>query len=91
MASSFLTALGMTDMIEADLDAYVARAIALAQDAPARARLRARLAEARETSDLFKVETLARRLEAAYRAMWSAWVGGRAKSSRIGQSGRSSP
>jgi predicted O-linked N-acetylglucosamine transferase (SPINDLY family) len=76
MAESFLSTLGMAELICPDMDAYVARAIELARDAAARETLRAKLAVALDASPLFKTERFARHLESAYRAMWRRHVAG---------------
>jgi protein O-GlcNAc transferase len=70
VTASLLTALDMTDCILPDLDAYTATAIALAQDRPRLAALRARLAQNRITQPLFHTHRFVCDLERAYRAMW---------------------
>jgi predicted O-linked N-acetylglucosamine transferase (SPINDLY family) len=53
VAASLLHTLGLDELVCNDFDTYVARATALAQQAGARAELRARLAQATATSPLF--------------------------------------
>lgn len=53
VSASLLHTLGLDELICADLDDYVARAVALGRDAGARTALRARLAEAIRTAPLF--------------------------------------
>jgi predicted O-linked N-acetylglucosamine transferase (SPINDLY family) len=70
---SLLAGLGLEEYVAADIDRYVARAVALAQ-APAalnalRGTLRARMA----ASALCDGPRFARAVEAAYRQMWRTW------------------
>ena len=63
MAGSLLSALGLSDLIAADDDDYVAKAIAIGRDASAAAMLRQRLALARDRSPVFDMARFARDLE----------------------------
>lgn len=65
MATSLLAAIGMPEMAVADLDSYVARAVALARDPAAMAALRAHLAGDAWARTLGDAEGFTRRLEAA--------------------------
>ena len=67
MATSLLTAVGMPDCIAADMDDYVARAVAFAQDRERHAALKRRLAGDVWTRTLGDAAGFARRLEDAYR------------------------
>jgi predicted O-linked N-acetylglucosamine transferase (SPINDLY family) len=78
VTASLLTALDLSDCILPDLDAYTATAIALAQDPPRLATLRARLAQNRITQPLFQTHRFVRNLERAYRAMWQRHATGQA-------------
>lgn len=69
VAASFLTALDLPELIAPDADAFVARAIALAQAPEARAALRAKLEAAVATRLPFDSPRMARQVEAAFRAM----------------------
>lgn len=69
VAASFLTALGLPELIASDADTFVARAIELAGDASARAGLRAKLAAAMETRIPFDSPRMARHVESAFRTM----------------------
>jgi predicted O-linked N-acetylglucosamine transferase (SPINDLY family) len=69
VAASFLTALGLPELIAADAPAFVARAIDLAGDASARAALRTKLDAAVASRPPFDAPTMARHVEAAFRTM----------------------
>jgi predicted O-linked N-acetylglucosamine transferase (SPINDLY family) len=69
VGASLLHAVGMPDLIAADLAGYKALALALAADPARRAALRARLVAARDTAPLFDAAGFARGLEKAYRHM----------------------
>lgn len=71
VAASLLHAVGTPELVCADTAAYVGRVVALAQDAPARAALRRRLAAARDQAPLFDAARFARDLEALYARMWA--------------------
>lgn len=65
VGASLLTALGMPELIAADVEAYVAKAVNLATDSAALAALKERLGQAVETSAVFDPTAFARSLEAA--------------------------
>ncbi len=68
-SASALAALGLADLIAADLDDYRERAVRLATDPVALAGVRARLAAARTAAPLFDMAARVRELEAAFGAM----------------------
>jgi protein O-GlcNAc transferase len=68
-----LTALGLTDFIAPDLEAYVALAVAKASDVTALARLRANLRQRVSASAFGDCARYTRAVEAAYREMWRRW------------------
>lgn len=68
------TALRMPELIAESWDDYVAKAVALAQDIPALAELRSRVRPAFDAS-VYRDEALcARNMEAAFTAMFDAWL-----------------
>ncbi len=69
VGASLLTAIGLPELIATDTADYIRRAVALARDAPARARLRVHLSGPGRLSPLFDTIATTRALEAAYRAM----------------------
>jgi protein O-GlcNAc transferase len=69
VAASLLTAVGLPQLICSDVDAYVAKVVALARDADERTRLRAHLEGPGRASSLFDTLGTTRALEAAYLAM----------------------
>lgn len=73
MGTSFLSVLGLHDLIAATPDEYVARAVAAVSDLPRLARVRAGLRNRTEVSPLANGETYCRAVEAAYRDMWRRW------------------
>lgn len=76
ISDSMLRAIGMADMVCADLAEYAQRAIALGLDAQARQALRQRLAHQREAMPLFDVQHLARQLEAGFELAWQRHIKG---------------
>jgi predicted O-linked N-acetylglucosamine transferase (SPINDLY family) len=70
VASSLLINDGLEDLVTTTLDAYVERAVTLANDRGALAAVRARVTANRKSHPLFNVEAYVRDLEAAYEAMW---------------------
>ena len=70
VAASLLNAMGLPELITTCLEDYEARARNLAENGPALARLRAKLARNRDASSLFDTARITRNLEAAYREMW---------------------
>lgn len=75
---SLLSAVGLPELIAADIAAYRDLAIRLASDHAARTAVKAKLRAALPTAPLFDAKRLARHLEAAYRLMWQRWRDGRA-------------
>ena len=73
MSRTMLECLGLGEWVAADLDAYVAAAVAMAADLPVLAPLRAGLRQRLEASPLCDGPAFTRRLEAAYRDMWRGW------------------
>ena len=67
-----LTALGLGELIAADENDYLARAVALAHDLDRLARLRAGLRERMRRSELCDGAAFATAMESAYRHMWIA-------------------
>ncbi|MEO5345081.1 MAG: tetratricopeptide repeat protein [Magnetococcus sp. YQC-9] len=70
VGASLLTALGFTEWIARDLRHYGQIALALARDSAGREQARARLQERVASAELFSGVAFARKLEAAYRAIW---------------------
>jgi predicted O-linked N-acetylglucosamine transferase (SPINDLY family) len=73
LAAASLTALGLTDFIAPDLDAYVALAVAKAREVAALAGLRASLRNRLAGSQYGDPLRYARAVETAYRTMWQRW------------------
>jgi predicted O-linked N-acetylglucosamine transferase (SPINDLY family) len=73
MSAGILVPAGLGDLVTADDDAYVAKAIELARDAARRNRLRADLRRRLGDSPLCDHAGYARSVETAYRAMWRIW------------------
>jgi protein O-GlcNAc transferase len=69
VAASILTALGMPELITATSTEFEDRAVALANDRPAHARIRQKLIENQRTAPLFDAARYARHLETAYTQM----------------------
>jgi len=78
VAASLLHALGLPELATDSLDAYEALALELAQDRPALATIRTKLARNRETHPLFDTWRFTRHLEAAYVNMWERYQRGEA-------------
>jgi predicted O-linked N-acetylglucosamine transferase (SPINDLY family) len=79
MVASVLAAVGLTDLIAEDPDAYRANAVRLAADVPGLAALRARLRSRMASSPLCDGIGFTRALEEAYRHLWRRWcLGGNA-------------
>ncbi len=76
VAASLLHAVALDELICDDRAAYRDTALALATDAPRRARLHTHLLAQREHSALFDGALFARRLEALYDRMWQRAVQG---------------
>lgn len=73
MVASVLTQVGLTDLIAATPEEYVAKAAGLANDVERLAALRAGLRERMRASPLCDGRTFTRHLEKAYRTMWHRW------------------
>jgi protein O-GlcNAc transferase len=70
VATSLLSALGLTELIAGGLPDYRQRALALARDPSMLAALRAKLAANRDSFPLFDTERFTRHIETAYTTMW---------------------
>lgn len=77
MAGALLTAAQLPELITYDLAQYEEKALALAQDPVACARLRAHLAGVRESGALFDTERFVKNLEANFRSLIDALPPGR--------------
>ncbi|WP_417310224.1 tetratricopeptide repeat protein [Devosia sp.] len=69
VAASLLTAIDMPELIVDSREAYVETAVAIGNDPARAAALKEKLAQNRETSPLFDMESYTRHLEAAFTAM----------------------
>jgi protein O-GlcNAc transferase len=78
MGASLLNAVGLSELITNDLDAYEALALRLATDRALLDSIRRRLAANIKTSPLFAVERTCRHIEAAYATMWEIYRRGEA-------------
>ena len=76
MGTSFLTALGLPELIAATQDEYVTKAAALASDLPRLATLRAALRPRILGSALCDGPAYARSVDQAYRLIWHTWCHG---------------
>ena len=76
VAGSLLSALGLEALIASDPEAYFETARRLAMERSVLADLRSRLQQARATSDLFSGAAAARKLEAAFTAIWERRIRG---------------
>src|SRR5262249_43228287 len=70
VAASLLRAVGLPELIAADLAQYEAKALELARDRPRLAALREKLARSRDSSALFDTARFRRHIESAYATMW---------------------
>jgi predicted O-linked N-acetylglucosamine transferase (SPINDLY family) len=68
-----LSQVGMAELAMPDVDAYIAKAVALAGDVPLLARLRQELRERMRESPLCDAAAFARAFEAGLRRMWRQW------------------
>jgi protein O-GlcNAc transferase len=68
-----LKLVGLAELVAASLDDYVSCATKLAQDRDRLRRIRAELRNRMRRSPLMDAESLARRMENAYRQMWRHW------------------
>ncbi len=71
--SSALVNLGLEELVASTPEQYIQTAVTLAQDQPRLETLRAELRDRMQRSPLLDAQQFARNLEAAYRAMWTAW------------------
>lgn len=76
VCSGLVKSAGMPDLVCADLDEYVARAVAIASVPGRASELRQRLQAGRNTCALFDVPLLVRSLEALYDGMWEDFRSG---------------
>jgi predicted O-linked N-acetylglucosamine transferase (SPINDLY family) len=76
VASSLLGAVGLPELVTANLADYEAMALELATTPARLAELRARLARNRATAPVFDGARFTRHMEAAYRTMWERWQSG---------------
>jgi protein O-GlcNAc transferase len=76
VAASLMRAVGLPELITATPQDYERRAIELAKNADALAAIRHKLAANRTTAPLFDTALVARRLEAAYAAMYQRYQAG---------------
>jgi protein O-GlcNAc transferase len=73
VATSLLSAVGLSELVTHNLGDYEALALRLAQDSSLLTRLRTKLASNRESCPLFDSERFTRNLETAYGTMWNIW------------------
>jgi predicted O-linked N-acetylglucosamine transferase (SPINDLY family) len=76
ISASFLTRVGVPELIAGDLDGYVDVAVALAADPGRLAALRRSLRPRMAASPLCDAVGFTRQLEAVYRAIWRRWCFG---------------
>lgn len=82
VSTSVLAAAGMSELVAADLAAYEALVVGLAEDCNRLAALKAKLVANRPTAPLFDTPRFTRNLEALFREMWRRFASG-AQPSRI--------
>ena len=73
MGKAILENVGLGELVAADKDDYVSRAVALSRDRERLKTLRAGLRERMLASPLMDAPRMARHLEQAFRAMWRRW------------------
>ncbi|MES2935500.1 MAG: tetratricopeptide repeat protein, partial [Pseudomonadota bacterium] len=73
MGASIVSSIGHSEWIAADVDQYVALAVATAQDLPALLETRATLRGAMQASPLLDQAGFVGSMETAYRNMWQSW------------------
>jgi protein O-GlcNAc transferase len=83
VGASLVGAAGVPELAAADVDGYVALAVALAADPPRRARLRDKLMHARDESALFDAMATARHIESAFATMVEQRRDGRRESFEV--------
>ena len=76
ISTANLTRVGLQDWSVSSTEAYVARAVAAANDLQGLAAVRAGLRERTAASPLRQASTVARSLEIAFRSMWQRWCAG---------------
>jgi protein O-GlcNAc transferase len=76
MGASLLNAVGLSELITTDLDAYRALALKLATDRPLLESIRCKLVQNIGTSPLLDVARTCRDIEAAYAMMWEIYLRG---------------
>jgi predicted O-linked N-acetylglucosamine transferase (SPINDLY family) len=76
VAASLLGAIGMPELITESMSDYESRAIALARDPGAIAKLKETLARNRLAFPLFDTDLFRKNIETAYTAMWRNWKNG---------------
>jgi predicted O-linked N-acetylglucosamine transferase (SPINDLY family) len=81
VAGSILRAIGLSELIAADLDAYFALAYDLAANPSRLAIVKAKLAANRLTTPLFDIEGYTRDIEGLYETMWRRYCAGEAPTS----------
>jgi predicted O-linked N-acetylglucosamine transferase (SPINDLY family) len=74
--SSFLSAVGLDDMICTTTQEYIERAVYFGTNPDAAAAVKNRLWQNRETYPLFDTTGFTRHLEDAYQTMWERWLSG---------------
>jgi protein O-GlcNAc transferase len=77
MGASFITHVGLPELVAADADAYLGIAAGLAADPERLAALRAGLRERVLASPLCDAQRYARSVDVAFRAAWREWCAGR--------------
>ena len=77
MSASALSAMGLTDLICSDVDAYVRLAVELAGNRNRLAAVRRRVETNRHTTPFFDTQRFVRNLEQAYRCMWDIFQEGK--------------
>jgi protein O-GlcNAc transferase len=73
VGASLMTQLGLSELIAGSVEAYVETAVALAADPARLTNFRASLRPRMAASTLCDATAFARKIEAAYRAMWQNW------------------
>jgi protein O-GlcNAc transferase len=76
VAASLLHAVGVPELITANLEDYQTLALKLARDPALLAEIKAKLLRNRNTYPLFNTQRFARHIKAAYTTMWEAWQRG---------------
>jgi predicted O-linked N-acetylglucosamine transferase (SPINDLY family)/2-polyprenyl-3-methyl-5-hydroxy-6-metoxy-1,4-benzoquinol methylase len=82
IGTTFLINMGLPEWVATTHDDYIDKAVCLTRDIEALAELRAGMRERMRYSPIMDGKGFARAVEAAYRAMYEKWAGGRPDSSR---------